>query len=130
MTGSSIALDTNQAIALLNGGQFLKQWIAGFAFVYMPVPAIGELSYGAENSTRVVENRARIDRLLATTLPLSLTSATADFYARVRVSLKRLGRPIPGNDLWIAAVCLEHDLPLATVDAHFSVVPGLKVLRP
>jgi tRNA(fMet)-specific endonuclease VapC len=43
------------------------------------------------------------------------------------LQLKRHGKPIPENDLWIAAICVEHDLPLATVDSHFDYVEGLHV---
>lgn len=129
-TGSDIALDTNQAVALLNGTGTIGAWVAAFTTIYLPVPVIGELYFGAENSTRVIENRARVAKLRSRTVPLPVSERTAEVYARVRVELRRLGRPIPGNDLWIAAVCLEHDLTLATLDAHFAVVPGLKVTHP
>jgi predicted nucleic acid-binding protein len=56
--------------------------------------------------------------------------ATATTYARLRIALKKLAKPIPENDLWIAAVAAEHGLPLATRDAHFSVVPGLTTVSP
>jgi predicted nucleic acid-binding protein len=49
-------------------------------------------------------------------------------YGEVKAELARLGKPIPDNDLWIAAVARQHDLPLATRDAHFALVPGLKTL--
>jgi tRNA(fMet)-specific endonuclease VapC len=48
-------------------------------------------------------------------------------YARVRVALKRKGRPIPENDIWIAAQALQHDLVLVTSDAHFKEIDDLKV---
>ena len=129
-SGSDIALDTNQAVALLNGSGAIGTWVAAFSTIYLPVPVIGELYFGAENSKRVGENRARVAKLLTRTVALPLSEHTAEVYARTRAELKRLGRPIPSNDLWIAAVCLEHDLALATLDAHFAVVPGLKVTHP
>jgi len=46
-------------------------------------------------------------------------------YARIRVRLREKGKPIPENDLWIAAACIEHRLPLAALDSHFDVVEGL-----
>jgi len=51
---------------------------------------------------------------------------TADEYAEIRSELKRAGRPIPGNDLWIAALARQHALPLLSRDRHFDLVPGLK----
>jgi len=45
----------------------------------------------------------------------------------VRDRLRLKGRPIPENDIWIAAVALQHGLPLATRDDHFNEVDGLRV---
>lgn len=50
---------------------------------------------------------------------------TADHYARLSVQLKRAGTPIPDNDLWIGALCLQHDLTLITRDRHFRHIPQL-----
>jgi tRNA(fMet)-specific endonuclease VapC len=50
---------------------------------------------------------------------------TAEQYARLFVQLKRAGTPIPDNDLWIAALALEHDLTLITRDRHFQHIPQL-----
>ena len=46
--------------------------------------------------------------------------------ARLRFALKEKGEPIPENDPWIAALCMEHQVPLVTVDAHFDAVEGLQ----
>jgi tRNA(fMet)-specific endonuclease VapC len=56
-----------------------------------------------------------------------VTFETARRYAELRLALKRAGRPIPSNDLWIAATCLRHGLVLVTADAHFTHCPGLVV---
>ena len=50
----------------------------------------------------------------------------AEHYARLFVQLKRAGTPIPDNDLWIAAVAIEHDLALVTRDRHFDKLPQLR----
>jgi predicted nucleic acid-binding protein len=57
---------------------------------------------------------------------LSVTEPTTLTYARVRASLKKLGRPIPANDTWIAALALQHRLPVMSRDEHFDAVPGLR----
>jgi tRNA(fMet)-specific endonuclease VapC len=54
---------------------------------------------------------------------------TAVWYADVRMKLKRIGKPIPENDIWIAGICRQFDLTLATSDAHFDLVDGLRVLK-
>jgi predicted nucleic acid-binding protein len=56
-----------------------------------------------------------------------VTLATADLYALVYAALRRKGRPIPTNDLWIAASSLEHGAALLSLDAHFQAIDGLRV---
>lgn len=129
MNGDQVALDTNEAIAVLNDSDHAGRWIAGFARVHLPVPVIGELRYGAMNSRRPTENRQRVDALVASCRALSADLATADTYAAVRMQLKKAGTPIPENDVWIAAICIQHGLALATSDEHFTHVPGLQLVE-
>jgi len=60
---------------------------------------------------------------------LNITRETANHYSAIRLELKKKGRPIPENDLWIASICIEHNLPLVTGDAHFDNINGLEVIR-
>lgn len=129
MTGSNVAVDTNKAIAVLNSDPAAVRRMQGHAGVYLPVPVLAELKFGALNSGKVIHNLQRVDDFASRLMLLPVTAATADTYARLRFDMKRAGTPIPQNDLWIAATCVEHGLPLATADAHFSVVPGLVVDR-
>jgi predicted nucleic acid-binding protein len=57
---------------------------------------------------------------------LPVDDTTSGHYARIRAKLKKAGRPIPSNDLWIAALCRQHRLPLMSQDGHFDAVPDLK----
>ncbi len=124
MSGDSIALDTSVAIAVLAGqaGALLSQSTSEFL---LPVPVIGELRYGALNSRRKTENLAEVERLVSRCRVLDITVATAEVYARLRLTLKEKGKPIPENDLWIAALCVEHQVPIATLDGHFDAIEGL-----
>ncbi len=74
----------------------------------------------------IVDGEARLEPLLREAMALALDGATAEVYADVRDKLRRAGRPIPGNDLWIAALVLQYALPLVSRDLHFDFVPGLK----
>ncbi len=74
-----------------------------------------------------VEQLAYIEDLLRYTTVIIADRRTTEGYGQVKVEVARVGRPIPDNDLWIAAVARRRDLPLATRDAHFSAVPGLKI---
>jgi tRNA(fMet)-specific endonuclease VapC len=130
MSGSSLALDTNQAIAILNDDPAALAFYAQYAELCLPVTVIGELRYGALNSAKVAENLARIDRLVARCRVLNTTDRTTQSYARLRIALKQAAKPIPMNDLWIAPASDEHSLPLATGDAHFRNVASLSLVTP
>ncbi len=92
------------------------------------MPVVSELRYGALNSQRAADNLDRVNELVSRCPVLVIDDAVSTHYAEVRIRLKRLGKPIPENDVWIAAICLRYRLPLATDDAHFSVVDGLQVV--
>jgi tRNA(fMet)-specific endonuclease VapC len=70
-----------------------------------------------------------IDDFLQIAALLYPDAGTAESYARIAVALEARGEAIPENDIWIAAVALECDMPLATRDAHFSRVDGLTVIE-
>jgi tRNA(fMet)-specific endonuclease VapC len=125
VSGNSVALDTSVAIDVLadRAKSLTSQPITEFL---LPVPVVGELRYGALNSRRADENVAEVERLVARCRVLDITLATAEVYARLRLDLKKKGKPIPENDLWIAALCVEHQVELAAVDGHFDAVDGLQ----
>jgi tRNA(fMet)-specific endonuclease VapC len=127
VNGSSVALDTSVAIDVLAGRaeSLTSQAIHEFL---LPVPVVGELRYGALNSRKADENLAEVERLVARCRVLEITAATAAVYARLRLQLKATGRPIPENDLWIAASCVEHDVRLAAIDGHFDAIGDLQRL--
>ena len=125
-----VALDTNVAVAINNGRPREVAWVKTLTVVCLPTPVLGELLYGAANSARAAANRQQVLRLRALCQLLPVDEVVAEQYAIVRLALKARGRPIPENDVWIAAVCLGHGVPLATADAHFSAVDGLQLITP
>lgn len=93
--------------------------------LYLSVVALGEFAEGFDDPDHPVLRIARELHVL-----LTVDEATALAYGRVTRSLRDRGELIGSNDLWIAATCLRHDLPLATSNvAHFGRVPGLEVVR-
>lgn len=124
VSGNSIALDTSVAIAILADPAHILLSRLDAAF-FLPVPVIGELRYGALNSRRSGENLVGVEQLVDRCRVLDITATTAVEYARLRLGLKEKGKPIPENDLWIAALCIEHQVRLAAVDGHFDVIDGL-----
>jgi tRNA(fMet)-specific endonuclease VapC len=86
---------------------------------------IGELLFGAENSNRSLQNISRYLEFIETCQSIPLGRETAVVYAKTRLALKRKGRPIPINDVWIAAQCLQHGWRLVTDDSDFGYVDDL-----
>lgn len=96
--------------------------------IYLSATVLGELYFGADKGTRRGEITTRIDRFAAGSRVLPCDQRTAQIYGEVKWQLRISGSPIPENDIWIAAVALQHDLTLATRDKHFAVVPNLRVV--
>jgi tRNA(fMet)-specific endonuclease VapC len=113
-------LDTNVAIRILNQAVDLEARRAIGFEAFLSLTVVGELSFGAEKSRQPEINRSRIDRLIALCPLVPHDLGTAHRYGKVKAALEQKGRPIPENDLWIAACALQHDLILATLDGHFE----------
>lgn len=90
---------------------------------------LGELYFGARKSARVEENTRRIETFASEADVLPCDENTARHYGEIKDALRRKGRPIPDNDIWIAAVALQHDLVLVSRDSHFDHVEGLRLER-
>ena len=118
-------LDTNALSAFIDGDRAVGQLVAHRDRVAIPVIVLGEFRYGLAGSRRHATYEAWLDEYLPDFDVLAVSAETAVVYASVRFALKRKGRPIPANDVWIAALALQHRLPVLTRDAHFDAVPGL-----
>lgn len=123
--GGRFLLHTNILIALLAGESAVVAEVRSAAAIFLPAIALGELYYGALKSGRPAENLQVIDRLTAGAAVLACGPETARRYGQAKAKLREAGTPIPENDIWIAALALEHELTLVTRDAHFAVVAGL-----
>ncbi len=128
MIGNPGALDTNQAINILNGTDGTGRWAVSLWEVCLPVTVVGESLFGAINSNRIEENLAAVENLVVRSRVLPTDAMTTRAYGQIRARLKKKGTPIPENDVWIAAVCVQHAIPLATSDAHFSYIDELAVI--
>ena len=119
-------LDTNALSAFIDGEPAVGARLSVEAQVAIPVIVLGEFRYGISGSRlRGQDEQWLVDHLPAFEI-LAVTEPTTVTYARVRASLKKLGRPIPANDAWIAALALQHRLPVLSRDAHFDAVPGVR----
>ncbi|HET7632727.1 MAG TPA: type II toxin-antitoxin system VapC family toxin [Gemmatimonadaceae bacterium] len=124
-----VLLDTNILIALFAGDATVLAAVQTTTAAYVPAIALGELYYGAWKSARAAANVQRIAELAVTVPILACDAETASVYGELKAVLRTRGTPIPENDLWIAALARQHELTLATRDAHFDRVPGLPIER-
>ncbi|HEY0154356.1 MAG TPA: type II toxin-antitoxin system VapC family toxin [Longimicrobium sp.] len=123
-----LLLDTSILVDILAGSREAQGVVSGSTRAYVPSIALGELFFGAERANRRAAELARIERFAITNEVLPCDLVTARFYGEIRHALRRKGRPIPANDIWIAALAQQHDLTLATRDAHFRDVDALSLL--
>lgn len=122
-------LDTNIVIALFADDPAVKDNLARAAEVFVSSIVIGELYFGARKSARAQLNLKRIDEFATNNVILGCDVETARRYGAIKDALRLKGRPIPENDIWIAAVALQHQLTLTTRDAHFDEIENLKVIN-
>lgn len=120
-------LDTNVVIALFAGDAAVQQHLEQAEEVFVPSIVLGELYFGARKSGRVKENLARIDEFATNSSVLACDTDTAKEYGVIKNALREKGRPIPENDIWIAAIARQYELILVTRDTHFDEVEGLEV---
>ncbi len=124
MTGRYL-LDTNIIIALFANEESVRSQFAQ-AEVFLSSIAVGELYYGARKSARTTANLERINELVTESTVLHCDVETAQHYGGIKAKLRIKGRPLPENDIWIAAIALQHKLILVTRDAHFQEVENLQ----
>ncbi len=119
-------LDTNALSAFVDGDAGVGQVLRRQAQVAIPVIVLGEFRYGIAESRHRAAYEAWLESQLIHFDILAVTDETTFAYAAVRVALRKLGRPIPANDAWIAALALQHRLPVLSRDQHFDAVPDIE----
>ena len=103
----AIALDTNIAIAVLNGQKTIIDQLQAFNMIYLPVTVAGELLFGAKNSQKRSNNLEKFRAFINSFEILDINYLIAEEYSDIRLKLKQKGKPIPENDIWIAAICVS-----------------------
>ena len=125
-----ILLDTNTYSAHVQGNTETSAILRDSSIVvYMPVIVVAELRVGFKSGNRELENEIILKAFLKKSTILEVNLETTDQYAKIIKSLRLKGRPIPTNDVWIAALALQHQVPLLTFDAHFQHVDDLRIIQ-
>lgn len=122
-------LDTNAVSALAKDDPNIQPVLIAAAHqLALPVIVIGEYRYGIAQSKQSASLTKWLEAFIDDCAVLDVVIETTSHYAAISTELRKTGKPIPDNDLWIAALCRQHHLPLVSRDRHFDVVPGLKRL--
>ncbi len=121
-----VALDTNRLVDLFQGDAQLAERLSECDEVWIPLIVLAEIKAGFYGGSQHRNEILLQSFLVRPTVGILLPAReTAEHYARLFVQLKRAGTPVPDNDLWIAALALQHDLRLITRDRHFKQIPQL-----
>jgi tRNA(fMet)-specific endonuclease VapC len=126
---AGLILDTNALSAAAEETNKVIEILAAAELVALPVIVIGEFRYGIAQSHYRARYRRWLDGLITDCTVLDITEQTTRHYAAINRELRRAGKPIPTNDLWIAALCRQYNLPLLSRDRHFDVVSGVQRLN-
>ena len=119
-------LDTNAVSAFLADDPDLLTVLLPETDLHLPVIVLGEYRYGLLRSRLRAQGEASLAELERLCVVLGLDARTSAVYAQIRHELHAAGHPLPENDIWIAALARQHNLPVATRDAHFEHVKGLR----
>ena len=97
--------------------------------IYLPVIVLGEYRFGIKAARDRAVREGWLDTVESSVVVLDVDTTTARFYGEVREELRKAKTPIPENDIWIAALVRQHEMPLLSQDAHFDNVPGLRRVK-
>lgn len=119
-------LDTNALSAAADDDPGVAAVLARADQMAIPVIVLGEYRHGIAQSRNRSAYEDWLAELLNDCMVLDVNEPTTRYYAEIVLELKRKGKPIPTNDIWIAALCRQHCLPLVSRDRHFDGVEGIK----
>jgi tRNA(fMet)-specific endonuclease VapC len=122
-----LLLDSNAYSAMVRGRSEITDRVRQAEEVLLSLVVMGELLFGFHNGSRYQENRQILDEFLRNpnVRVVTLTPLTADRFGEIFMSLRRKGKPIPTNDIWIAAQAIETQSNLLSSDPHFGAIEGL-----
>lgn len=124
------AIDTNRLTDFFRGDPATLEVVQSCRHLFVPFIVLAEMRCGLLGERESLKNARLLSELLTSAHVgvLFPDEDTTHHYAQIFVQLRRQGRPIPTNDIWIAALCVQNDLPLLTRDQHFLAIPQLQCL--
>ncbi|WP_153800986.1 type II toxin-antitoxin system VapC family toxin [Foetidibacter luteolus] len=127
MTGNNYLLDSNIIIEIFDGDKAIADRLDKLPTFYIPVIVLGELYIGVNRVTNKTKHLKMLTNFLALGTVLNVNGQTANIYGEMIARLYKKGKPIPTNDVWIAAIAYEHSLTLVTRDVHFNEIDKISI---
>jgi tRNA(fMet)-specific endonuclease VapC len=127
MTGNKILLDTNIVIEVFDGNRDIADKLSNLSEFFISAVVLGELYIGINRVVRKAKHLRKLNAFLQLCTVLNIDSETAGLYGKIIAALYKKGKPLPVNDVWIAACAMQHNLILITRDKHFSEIEKLKI---
>jgi len=123
-------LDTSAYSAFNHGDERLRSWFDTKHSILVPLIVVTELRAGFAAGSKTTENELLLKRFLdsSSVQTLTISIKTTELFASLFAQLRKSGKPMGSNDLWIAALALEHKLPIVTLDTDFTRVRGIEVI--
>jgi tRNA(fMet)-specific endonuclease VapC len=121
-----VIVDTNALSAIADERARIREVLAIATGIAVPVIAIGEYRSGIARSRDFLRYQQWLDEFILASRVLDIDEATSRSYADISLELRQVGKPIPTNDIWIAALCRQHELPLLSRDRHFDPISGIQ----
>jgi tRNA(fMet)-specific endonuclease VapC len=125
-----LLIDTNIYSYALKGDDEVVEVLKKAEQIGISVISIGELLFGFKGGGKEQKNREELEIFLDSprVVVYSLDEDTSEFYAEILNNLREIGKSVPTNDIWIAAVAFQNGLKLFTKDNHFKAIAGLSLV--
>ena len=130
MTGNNFLVDTNIVIEVFKGNKEIADYLYKLPEIFISSIVLGELYIGINRVANRAKHLKRLNDFLKLTTILNVDDETAAIYGAIIADLYKLGKPIPTNDVWIAAIAIQYNLTLLTADRYFEEIDNLKSSYP
>ena len=127
MTGSKILLDTSIIIEIFDGNKKIADKLIKIPVFFISVVVLGELYIGVNRVANKAKHLKKLNDFMELCTVLNSDRVTAKCFGEIAAKLNKKGKPLPINDVWIAAAAIQHNLTLVTRDKHFNEIQGLKI---
>lgn len=125
MTGNSYFLDTNIVIEVFSGNKAVADKVNEIGKFYISSIVLGELYVGINRVSNKPKHLKKLETFLNLCTLIEIDTVTSRYYGEITAGLFKKGKPIPSNDIWIAATVKQHNLILVTRDKHFHEVEDI-----